>query len=165
MPVSSPFKWKHAPQAADPDHIAILYGWDLLNIGSFACEPLARWTKGRSRMVSMNHSVRESFLELWAAWEKAGVLVPLAPAAWGGAYNPRYKRGVPHDQNPAHLSNHSTGHAFDICPGKYVLGYVPSPTDPIHQLVPIAESHGWKWGGKFSRCDAMHFQHVSSPFP
>lgn len=159
-----PFSWKAAPTVTDPDHVTILGGWDVLNITSFACEELSRWTRGHSRIVTMNHSVKDSFLALWAAWEKAGLLAALPPA-WGGAYNPRYKRGVPHDTNPNHLSNHASGHAFDICPARYPLGVgVKSPTDPILTLAKIAESMGWRWGGHFARPDPMHFQSVLSPF-
>ncbi len=130
----------------------------------------------------MNAGVRESFLKLWAAWEAQGVLEILkatysptfTPAGqpkqivydgWAGAYNPRYKRGVAHDQNPNHLSNHASGHAFDICSRRYPLGMKVAGPDPMHLLVPIAEAHGWRWGGNFkSRCDGMHWESVGSPF-
>lgn len=173
---AAPFKWKSAPVPSDPDRIKILDSWDILNIGSFACEELSRWTHGKSRIVTMNHSCKDSFLALWRAWEKEGVLEVLkadytpAPTralvhdGWGGAYNPRYKRGVAHDQNPNHLSNHASGHAFDIATRRYPLGAKVAGPDPIQLLVPIAEAHGWKWGGRFSRPDPMHFQHVTSPF-
>lgn len=124
----------------------------------------------------MNHQCRESFLGLWAAWEKDGALerfksdyTPAPTRAivhdgWAGAYNPRYKRGVAHDQNPNHLSNHASGHAFDIAAQRYPLGReIPGP-DLIHLLVPIAKSYGWRWGGEFTRRDGMHFQHETSPF-
>ncbi len=178
---SAPFKWKHAPTATDPDHIVILEKWAELNITSFACEELNRWTHGKSRIVTLNHSCKDSFLALWKAWEKEGVLDTLksdyfptfTPAGqapkpvhdgWGGAYNPRYKRGVAHDQNPNHLSNHASGHAFDICARRYPLGVKVAGPDLMQLLVPIAEAHGWKWGGNFTRPDGMHFQSVLSPF-
>lgn len=179
--MTAPFKWKHAPTPSDPDHIKILDSWDVLNIGSFACEELSAWTHGKSRIVTLNHSVKDSFLALWKAWTKEGVLELLkadysptfTPSGqpkivvhdgWAGAYNPRFKRGVPHDQNPNHLSNHASGHAFDICSRRYPLGRAVDGPDLMHMLVPIAESHGWKWGGSFIRPDGMHFQHVTSPF-
>lgn len=166
QPSAAPFQWKSAPTPSDPDHVCILAGWDVLNITSFACEELSRWTKGYSRIVTMNHSVKDSFLALWNAWEKARVLSALQPASWGGAYNPRYKRGVPHDQSPNHLSNHASGHAFDLCPQRYPLGQaVMSAADPMHALAAIAKPLGWNWGGDFvHRPDPMHFQSVLSPF-
>lgn len=152
----------------------ILAGWPLLNITSFACEPLARWTGKRSRIVTLNHSVKPSFLKLWERWENEGLLEDLTEAldarsmkpTWGGGWVPRYKRGVAHDMNPANLSTHSSGHAFDICAAAYPLGRPVKADDVMRDLAKVAKEQGWFWGGDFkSRPDGMHFQHVSSPFP
>jgi hypothetical protein len=172
--IVAPFKWTWAPSDTDQDRIRILGGWPQLNITSFACEPLARWTKNRSRIVTLNHSVKEPFLKLWEAWEKEDLLELLTESlerkgqkpAWAGGWVPRYKRGAAHDQNPRNLSTHASGHAFDICPTAYPLGKAVPPEDIMHALADVAKEHGWFWGGKFaSRPDGMHFQHVSSPFP
>ena len=173
-PTKGPFTWRHAPSETDPDRIVILQGWATINITSFACEPLSRWTEGRSRIVTLNHSVREPFLLLWDRWEKGGHLEALAEAlaergmkpTWGGGWVPRYKRGAAHDANPKNLSAHSSGHAFDICPAAYPLGQPVKSNDVMHQLADVAIKVGWKWGGDFSgRPDGMHFQHLTSPFP
>lgn len=175
--INQPFRWKHAPSKTDKDAIRILDNWDTDNITSFACEPLARWTQNRSRVVTMNVGVREDFLALWDAWERTGCLNilksqfqaklggPVVRDGWAGAWCARYKRGVAHDGVASHLSNHATGHAFDICPARYPLGVTITGPDPIHLLVPIAKKYGWKWGGEFKRSDPMHFQHSKSPFP
>lgn len=161
---SPPFKWKHAPTATDPDAIRILGDWALLNIGSFACEETSKWCK--RRIITLNYAVKDDFLALWKAWDAAGVLEPFRGLlTWNGGWVARYKRGKPHDQNPRNLSNHSSGHAFDIMAAQYPLGVKPSAVDPIHKLVPIANKHGWEWGGKFNRCDAQHWQHHKSFFP
>lgn len=162
---AAPFKWKWSPSDTDNDRIVILEKWPILNITSFACEPLARWTKQRSRIVTLNHSVREDFLKLWERWEKEGLLELLDKPSWGGGWAPRYKRGAPHDQNPKNLSNHASGHAFDICAPVYPLGKPVPAEDPMHDLAAVASEHGWKWGGKWARPDGMHYQHVKSPFP
>jgi len=161
---NAPFRWTPAPSALEPDGIKILDDWARANITSFACEELARWTNGKSRIVTMNESVKDSFLGLWAHWDRAGVLHGLV-GAWGGAWNARYKRGVPHDGTVSHLSNHATGHAFDICPARYPLGQRVQPNDPLLALVAIAKGRDWVWGGDFARTDPMHFQHRSSPMP
>lgn len=166
----APFKWKHAPTATDPDAIRILGGWAEAHITSFPCEQTEKWC--RRRIITLHHDVKADFLALWAAWEKTGVLEllvadQLSPAkffTFNGGWVARYKRGAPEDQNARHLSNHSTGHAFDIMAGRYPLGRVVPPTDPIHQLVPIAAQHNWNWGGNFKRPDGMHWQHVKSLF-
>lgn len=170
-PSPAPFRWKAAPTATDKDAIRILEGWAEREITSFACDETERWC--RRRIITLNHQVKPDFLALWSAWEKSGVLealcpvTPRAPAAyitWNGGWVARYKRGMPHDQNPQHVSNHSSGHAFDLMAARYPLGTKPAPSDPIHALVPIANKYGWEWGGKFSRCDPMHWQHHLSPF-
>lgn len=174
MSVRAPFKWKWSPSDTDNDRIVILEKWPILNITSFACEPLARWTKQRSRIVTLNHSVKEDFLTLWNRWEKEELLELLTEAlrvrglhpSWAGGWVPRYKRGAAHDQNPRNLSTHASGHAFDICANAYPLGRAVPAEDIMNALADIAKECGWNWGGRFStRPDGMHFQHVSSPFP
>jgi hypothetical protein len=168
----SPFKWRHAPSETDPDKIVILEKWALLNITSFACEPLSRWTSGRSRIVTLNHSVKDPFLKLWDRWEHLGLLERLTTSlsehhmkpTWGGGWVARYKRGAAHDANPSNLSSHASGHAFDICPAAYPLGRPVKGEDIMQALADTAEEMGWTWGGRFrSRPDGMHYQHISSP--
>lgn len=164
-----PFKWVHAPSDMDRDRIRILNGWPQLNITSFACEPLGRWTDQRSRIVTLNHSVKEDFLKLWERWEKEGLLQAVEDAGftprWSGGWVARYKRGAPHDQNPRNLSNHSSGHAFDILAPELPLGLKVPQNSIIRQLVPIALECGWHWGGDWGRADPQHFQHKTSFFP
>lgn len=169
--MTAPFKWRWTPADYDRDRITILEKWPILNITSFACEPLSRWTKGKSRIVTLNHSVREDFLRLWDRWEKEGLLEGLAEKCkptWSGGWVARYKRGLSdeqHDQQARHLSNHSSGHAFDICAAELPLGLRVDQAHPIRQLVPVAAELNWHWGGDWRRPDPMHFQHKTSPFP
>lgn len=171
--IAAPFKWKHAPKPSEPDAIKILDDWALYNISYFACEPLARATGGVYRMVTMARKVKADFLALWAAWERDESLYLLQaharklnhPFQPNGFWAARYKRGAPHDQNAAHLSNHCLGTAFDLCAAAYPLGFRPPPDDPIHQLVWTAEQHNFVWGGNFlHRPDPMHWEHKSSLF-
>jgi len=72
----------------------------------------------------------------------------------GGAYNFRRMRGL-HT-----LSTHSWGCAIDLSPELNWLGRVyDSKLNMMPmKVVEIFQSHGWVWGGKWSRPDAMHFQ-------
>lgn len=173
--IGAPFRWKHAPSATDKDRIEIQDHWADLNITSFACEELGRWTKGRSRVVTLNHKAREPFLALWKEWEKQGLL-ELLPASytappravvhdgWAGGWVARYKRGVSaYDGNVSRLSNHATGMAFDIASRRYPLGASIAGPDPMHALAAVAKKFGWKWGGEFAgRKDGMHFELVQT---
>lgn len=165
--INAPFRWQPAPSALEPDGIKILDDWTRQNLASFACEELSRWTGGKSRIVTMNESVKDAFLSLWGSWERKGLLLklPASWGGWGGAWNARYKRGVPHDGDLRHVSNHATGHAFDICAQRYALGAAVPAGDPMRELAAVAHDLGWVWGGTFSRIDGMHFQYRTSPFP
>lgn len=172
-PLRAPFKWKAAPlvdssgKVIDADAVRILEGWPEREITSWRNEDVRTLTGRKTSIVTLNHAVRADFDALWREWVKAGVLVHLN-VVWSGGWVARYKRGLTpaaHDTNPRHLSNHASGHAFDICAGDYPLGYRPAPLDPIRQLTDIARAHRWHHGIDFARCDAMHFQHVESPFP
>lgn len=158
-----PFKWRHAPLPNDSDHIRILGGWAEANITTWRCEPL-------NRLITLNHSVKEPFNSLIAEWEKHDLIRFMVEAhatkkfIWSGGWVARYKRGKPHDDNPNNISNHSAGTAFDIFAPYYPLGRSVAVDAPIRDLVPIAATHGWRWGGFFNRADGMHFEHESSPF-
>lgn len=72
---------------------------------------------------------------------------------YGGGYNFRLMRGS------TKLSMHSYGCAIDIDPVRNALGrkYLPDRMIPI-KVVKLFEAEGWKWGGQWSRPDAMHFE-------
>lgn len=77
--------------------------------------------------------------------------------SWAGSFYPRFIRG---SQNT--LSNHSWGTAFDINAPQNWLGQRPAPEGSkgsLLRLVPIANKHGFYWGGHYSsRLDGMHFE-------
>jgi len=109
----------------------------------------------RSGEVLVHAQAAAPLKSLVAAWEAAGLL-PLVKS-WGGSYVPRFRRG-----RPGSLSNHSWGTAFDINVPWNGLGVRP-PTKgqngSVRELVPLANEHGFYWGGHFkSRPDGMHFE-------
>ncbi len=91
---------------------------------------------------------------LWGAWAQAGLIDRVL--VWGGAFVPRFIRG-----SSTVLSNHSFGTAFDINMAQNGLGLEPARLGMkgcVRELVPIANKHGFYWGGHFSRRDGMHFE-------
>ncbi|MFY8163265.1 MAG: M15 family metallopeptidase [Brevundimonas sp.] len=77
---------------------------------------------------------------------------------FGGAYNFRLKRGG------TTLSNHSWASAIDLDPANNAFGKVWKPNTGMMPLevVEIFKREGWRWGGKWSTGDAMHFEAVRS---
>lgn len=67
-----------------------------------------------------------------------------------GCFNVRWVRG-----SPGVPSIHSWGLAFDFNASENGLGVEPKWTP---DFVAVWESHGWTWGGRFTRIDGMHFQ-------
>lgn len=155
---TAPFRWVAAPTPNDPDHITIMDGWAAANIVTFSCPYVGAGIK-----LTLNKAVIDDFQAWMKAVQDANLMSSLGPLC--GAYNPRYKRAVPHDDNPAHISNHASGHAVDFDAARLPLGVVVPSNDKMRDIVPIAAKHNFNWGGNFRRIDGMHYQHVTSPFP
>lgn len=82
--------------------------------------------------------------------------------SWAGSFYPRFIRG-----SQQTLSNHSWGTAFDINAPENWLGAKPASVGKrgsLLELVPIANKHGFYWGGHYSsRLDGMHFELARIP--
>lgn len=82
--------------------------------------------------------------------------------SWAGSFYPRFIRG-----SQSTLSNHSWGTAFDINAPENWLGAKPAALGKrgcLLELVPIANKHGFYWGGHYSsRLDGMHFELAKIP--
>lgn len=76
---------------------------------------------------------------------------------FGGAYNFRLMRGS------TKLSMHSYGCAIDLDPEANRMGleYKEDSGMMPMAVVRIFQNEGWKWGGRWSRPDAMHFEATS----
>lgn len=91
---------------------------------------------------------------MWAEWEKEGLLDRVL--SYGGTFVPRFIRG-----SKTQLSNHTFGSAFDINVPQNMLATMPAlvgKKGSVRELVPIANKHGFYWGGHFTRLDGMHFE-------
>jgi len=104
--------------------------------------------------TKINKNILDQYKMLWHAWEKEGLL-PLI-LTWDGGYVKRKIKG-----SYFVLSNHAYGTAFDINARENYLNEIPAKNGKkgnLYKLVPIANEHGFYWGGHFSRLDGMHFE-------
>lgn len=147
------FAFEPDPQPANPEAIRILGDWPIKNIVKVPCLELG--AVGRTSCL-LHRAAAESFVKLWRAWDKAGLLAHVK--TWNGSFVPRFKRGKA-GGGVAALSNHSWGTAFDINARLYPLGFKVPELAPIRDLGRIANELGWFWGGNFrSRPDGQHFE-------
>jgi len=76
---------------------------------------------------------------------------------WAGSFAPRFIRG-----STVTLSNHAWATAFDVNVAWNPLGAQPAllhKIGSVRALVPLANAHGFYWGGHFqTRPDGMHFE-------
>ena len=104
--------------------------------------------------MSCNKRVSHQFAMCFEEWHDLDLSQKII--TFDGAYAPRFVRG-----SRQYLSNHSWGTAFDINASYNRLGAVPvalGKLGSVRELVPVAEKHGFFWGGNFSRVDGMHFE-------
>lgn len=137
------------------DSIIILDDWEKKNIISLEIPQLAG-VKGMlpSNKIRFHKLAARQLERLFQDWEKEGLLSLIL--TWEGSYVPRFVRG-----SKRTLSNHAFGSAFDINYPWNKLGQVPAligEKGTVRELVPIANRHGFYWGGHFSRLDGMHFE-------
>ena len=166
------FRWSPAPTRNNREGIRILGDWAQQNLVRIRVPQLAavpgivhrrrRVGQGpRDGMVLCHRLIATQLARLWAAWESAGLLDRVL--VWGGLWVPRCIRG-----SKTVLSNHAFGTAFDINPPWNGMGREPAPSGArgsVRELVPLAEEHGFFWGGHFKRRDGMHFEATERATP
>lgn len=159
------FTFKHAPTSGNPERVDINDKWEREHLISVQVPQLGM------KKVRIHRKVADAFLELFLAWDRAGLMGKVL--SFDGAYAPRFKRfsGTAQERikaasnaNAYDLSNHAWGSAFDINAGWNRLGRQPADigeVGTVRPLVGIAYELGWFWGGHFlSRPDGMHFEFV-----
>jgi peptidoglycan hydrolase-like protein with peptidoglycan-binding domain len=150
------YQYVSAPQPDDQEAIRIIGPWEENNIVSVPIPQLAgvRGAPSSGR-VRFHRLVADQLERLWAAWDAAGLLARVL--SWEGSFNARFVRG-----SRVNLSNHAFGSAFDINYNWNKLGQRPAlvgERGSVRELVPIANDHGFYWGGHFAnRPDGMHFE-------
>lgn len=148
-------KFRYEEVGPDSDDIRILGDWREKNLRPVVIPSLAG-VKGApaSGRIWVHRLVVEQVRALFAAWHDAGL--DRLVLTWEGSFAPRFVRG-----SRTTLSNHSWGTAFDINYAWNKLATVPAlrgEKGSVRELVPLANAHGFYWGGHFSRKDGMHFE-------
>ena len=146
---------KHYHDPGDPEAIRITDGWYAKNIVSVHIPQLKGLVGApESCRVPFHKLAAQMLVDLWQAWDDAGLVGRVL--SWAGSWCPRFIRG-----STSVLSNHAFGTAFDINATWNRMGSEPAPLGvrgSVIELVPVAEQHGFTWGGYFPRQDGMHFE-------
>jgi hypothetical protein len=153
------FNYRHKPVPGNHENIEVLGGWAAKNLRRVVIPQLAGVRGSPPGGALMLHTAcADSAVLLFQAWADAGYIHLLK--TFDGAYAPRFIRG-----STVTLSNHSFGTAMDLNYRWNMLGKVPAlagTEGSVRELVPIANSLGWYWGGHFTNPDGMHFEFVPS---
>ncbi|MEM9606270.1 MAG: M15 family metallopeptidase [Actinomycetota bacterium] len=126
--------------------VALDPAWVAANIVSEELPIIGRITCHREAVAAMRDALTEV--------EQAGLAGAIDVADTrrsGGCYVPRLIRG----SSGGFLSRHSFGIAIDVNPSTNPFGGTPTIDQ---RLVEIITSHGFAWGGTWTRPDGMHFE-------
>lgn len=152
------FAYEPSPTPNNPERVLITDGWERANITSVTIPQLKGvpvFGKPGSGRMRFHRKAAEQLKALWAAWEAEGLLALVL--SYDGSFAPRFIRG-----SRTQLSNHAYGSAFDINAYWNPLGSVPAllgEKGAVREMVELANSFGFYWGGHFSRRpDGMHFE-------
>ena len=160
------FNFKLAPEPDNPEHIDILDNWVDDNIVSLHIPQLDKclFAQGNTFVVravgtiACHKLAAPKFTQLFAEWEKAKLIDRVISCA--GAFNPRLIRGST-TASRSNLSNHAWGTAIDLNDDQNPRKHVPVTLYArgcMRELVTIANSLGFFWGGHFRPFDGMHFE-------
>lgn len=134
--------------------------WERRNIVTlFVPWPTSRPVHGFMLPIKVHVNAAEAFRDLFNAWKDAGLLDRLK--TFNGAYNVRMKHGKEDSKLLSDLSTHSFGAAIDLNAAYNAFDASPAKLgEPgcLLELVPIAEQHGFVWGGDWKHQDPMHFE-------
>jgi D-alanyl-D-alanine carboxypeptidase/Putative peptidoglycan binding domain len=160
------FNFVPAPTPDNPEHIEIQDNWVENNIATINIPELDNclFAEGNTYAVrpvgriQCHKLAAPKFVQLFAQWHAAGLIDRVITCA--GAFSPRLIRGST-TASRANLSNHAWGTALDINDEQNPRKHVPVALDArgcIRELVDIANSLGFFWGGHFRPFDGMHFE-------
>ncbi len=150
------FQFRPAPTPKNPEAIQITSrGVDFKIVKLVLPQLIGVRGFPKSGGIFVNAKIADQLEALVNAWEEAELLDRVV--SWGGSWVARFIRG-----SRTSLSNHSWGTAFDINVAYNGLGKraaLVGEYGSVRELVPLANKHGFYWGGHFStRADGMHFE-------
>jgi peptidoglycan hydrolase-like protein with peptidoglycan-binding domain len=164
--------YKPAPTKGNPEGIVITNNWTSKYLTKIVVpqmkelaikKPGMGWLK--SGKIFIHKHIKDDVLELFQAWEDAGLIDQLE--TWAGSWCPRFGRG-----SNSILSNHSWATAFDINVSWNYLGQQPAlvgQKGSVRELVKVANKSGkFYWGGYgwgTGHLDGMHFEHTGNLTP
>lgn len=135
-------------------YIEIQKDWELDNIVNIQIPCLDRILQHGSYPVRVHKRIEQPILNLFKDWEENGLLEKIV--SLGKFYDTRFISG-----SSTTISNHAYGIAFDINQEFNRTGHIP-PTigeyGSVRELVPLANKHGFYWGGHLNRLDGSHFE-------
>jgi len=137
------------------ENIHILGTWQQDNIIDVPIPQLRKALGSKAPKTMQFHRLAAKQLQsLWHAWASAKLVDRIL--SYDGAFNSRFVRGS------TNLSNHAFGTAFDINARYNERGVRPAlvgAKGSVRELVPIANSWGFFWGGHYqTTLDGMHFE-------
>ena len=150
-----------APVKGNPENISIQGSWARENLCIIEIPQLIGIAgaphDGKIQFHRVaSDAIRFFFVEL----EQLGLLDAIHH--WDGSFCPRFVRG-----SKTVLSNHTFGTAFDMNAQWNPLGGPAAPDGKLgclFDIVPIANKHGFYWGGHYvKRPDPMHFEYSRIP--
>ena len=145
-----------APIKGNPENISIQGAWARDNLCVIEIPQLIGIAGASATgKVQCHRLVADPIRFMFVEFEQEGLLDDLH--SWDGMFCPRFVRG-----SKTVLSNHAFGTAFDVNASWNPLGK-PGPSEGelgcLWRLVPIANKHGFYWGGHYKkRPDPMHFE-------
>jgi hypothetical protein len=147
-----PLPW--SPVDGNDSAITVEPAWVAQNLVTIDIPQLRDVPGANGGRITVHRVIAERVRALFAEWEQAGLLSRIR--SFDGSYAPRRIRGS------TSISKHAYGVAFDLNAKANPLGAPAAPQGAegsLVELAPIAEQHGFFWGGKFKgRPDAMHFE-------
>lgn len=152
------FRFLRRPTQSNPEAISILGDWESENIVRVRIDQLEKVKGAPKSGVPFHRIAAKQLARLFQRWDDAGLMDRVL--TWDGSFVPRLIRGR------TSVSMHAYGAAFDINCSWNRLGVRPAllfEKGCVRELVEIAWSHGFYWGGWFSRRDGMHFEVCKIP--
>lgn len=147
-----PLPW--TPVEGDDSAITIDPTWAAAHLVPVDVPQLRDVPGAHGGRVTFHRDAADRLKSFFAAVEAAGLLARVN--TFDGSFAPRRIRGR------TGVSRHAYAVAFDLNASTNPLGGPPAPLGQpgcLLELVPLAEAHGFAWGGNYKgRTDPMHFE-------